>query len=187
MICECRWLAIAVACLFTGLACFRTPMDEQQASGSGGGITRFGGMTIGTENFGGNGGVSSSSPAGPGGSGVGGTSGSTGGASSSAGTTGTTVPQGVSAATGSMTVARNDHTATLLPNGQVLIAGGLDERSHVLASAELYDPAAGKFTATGELTAARRNHTATLLPNGRVLIAGGGKRTAGLASAELYQ
>jgi len=67
-----------------------------------------------------------------------------------------------------MTVARQSHTATLLPNEMVLIAGG-DE----FDSAELYDPNAGTFAATGSMTVARQSHTATLLPNGKVLIVGG--------------
>jgi len=89
----------------------------------------------------------------------------------------TVIPAGFWA-TGSMTVARTNHTATLLSNGKVLIAGGYDG-TKVLASAELYDPAAGTFTATGSMTTARRWHTATLLPNGMVLIVSGSR-------AELY-
>ena len=58
-------------------------------------------------------------------------------------------------------------TATLLQNGQVLIAGG------ETASAELFNPSTGAFTATGSMTVSRSGHTATLLPDGRVLIAGG--------------
>ena len=60
-----------------------------------------------------------------------------------------------------------EQTATLLQNGQVLIAGG------ETASAELFNPSTGKFTATGSMTISRTGHTATLLPDGRVLIAGG--------------
>ena len=88
-------------------------------------------------------------------------------------------------ATGSLATARFVHTATLLPNGKVLVAGGLGA-SGILASAELYDPASGTWTATGSLGAARYDHTATLLPNGKVLVAGGQTTAAALASAELY-
>jgi len=87
----------------------------------------------------------------------------------------------------SMTTARNDHTATLLPDGKVLIAGGSDSNGFSLATAELYDAASGTFTPTGSMTSARQGHTATLLPNGRVLMTGG--LNAALlveASAELY-
>ena len=76
-------------------------------------------------------------------------------------------------ATGSLNTARLDHTATLLPNGKVLVAGGLDSSFNASASAELYDPASGSWTATGSLNTARYFHTATLLPNGKVLVAGG--------------
>ena len=98
------------------------------------------------------------------------------------------VLQGVFVPTGSMTVAREGHTATLLPNGMVLIAGGEDD-SGILASAELYDPADGTFTATGSMTEVRAGHTATLLPNGKVLIASGLANLrvpTGPPSAELY-
>src|ERR1700683_3382482 len=83
---------------------------------------------------------------------------------------------GTFAPTGSMTIARSGHTATLLPNGKVLIAGGYTG-SVQLASAELYDP--GTFAPTGDMTTPRAGNTAVLLPNGKVLIAGG-------LSAELY-
>src|SRR5207247_1734174 len=86
-------------------------------------------------------------------------------------------------ATGSLGTARFDHTATLLPNGKVLVAGGYN--GSPLASAELYDPASGTWTATGSLGAARVEHTATLLPNGKVLVAAGFNGSY-LASAELY-
>ena len=75
--------------------------------------------------------------------------------------------------TGSLNTVRMTHTATLLPNGKVLVAGGYDGGSAYLASAELYDPAAGTWTPTGSLTGARYYHTATLLPDGKVLVAGG--------------
>src|SRR5437762_5899699 len=70
--------------------------------------------------------------------------------------------------TGSLATARNGHTATLLPNGKVLIAGGRNGNSG-LASAELYDPASGTWSATGKIGSAPGRHTATLLPNGEVL------------------
>ena len=88
-------------------------------------------------------------------------------------------------ATGSLGTARDDHTATLLPNGKVLVAGG-ENGSGALASAELYDPATGTWSATGSLATARDYHTATLLPNGKVLVAGGFNGSGDLASAELY-
>jgi hypothetical protein len=79
--------------------------------------------------------------------------------------------------TGSLANARSGHTATLLPNGKVLAAGGFG-----LASAELYDPASGTWTVTGKLINRRFSHTATLLPNGKVLVAFGYSEP----SAELY-
>jgi hypothetical protein len=102
--------------------------------------------------------------------------------------------------TGSMASRRVWHNLTLLPSGMVLVAGGetdsCTERSCVfagsLATAELYDPAAGAFVATGSMTAARETHTATLLKNGKVLIAGGvsyggiGIYYGATATAELY-
>ena len=88
-------------------------------------------------------------------------------------------------ATGSMTTPRYGHTATLLPNGLVLIAGGELSNNLSLASAELYNPATGTSTATGNMTTGRGLHTATLLPNGLVLIAGG-YYAGNLSSAELY-
>ena len=87
--------------------------------------------------------------------------------------------------TGSLNTARASHTSTVLNNGMVLIAGGYN--GNVLASAELYNPAAGTFTPTGSLNTARLYHTATLLNNGMVLIVGGSDKNGNiLASAELY-
>jgi hypothetical protein len=91
---------------------------------------------------------------------------------------------GVFENTGSLVSARTVHTATLLPNGKVLVAGGFDHA--VLASAELYDPASGTWTATSSLAAGRGVHSATLLPSGKVLVVGGYDDPNYLASAELY-
>jgi hypothetical protein len=75
----------------------------------------------------------------------------------------------------------------LLPNGKVLVAGGVASGGVRLASAELYDPASGTWTATGSLATPRNLSTATLLLNGKVLVAGGqGIGFTALASAELY-
>src|SRR6478609_1156308 len=73
----------------------------------------------------------------------------------------------------SMHDRRADHTATLLPDGRVLIAGGMVENGIFLNSAELFDPAKGTFVATANMQSRRVGHSATLLPNGKVLIAGG--------------
>jgi hypothetical protein len=83
-----------------------------------------------------------------------------------------------------MTASRENHTATLLANGKVLVAGGFSISSSYLASAELYDPAARAFAATGSMTGGRVDHTATRLGSGLVLIVGG--NGPGTVSAELY-
>jgi hypothetical protein len=94
---------------------------------------------------------------------------------------------GTFTATGNLLAERTQHTATLLSNGKVLIAGGRKNSPDPVATAEIYDPATGSFTATGPLATARMSHTATLLPNGKVLVAGGsGAEGQTLASAELY-
>ena len=84
--------------------------------------------------------------------------------------------------TGAMNTSRFEHTATLLTNGQVLVAGGADTNAS-LSSAELYDPAIASWTITGSMNNARSSHTATLLTNGQVLVAGGDVIGT---SAELY-
>ncbi len=106
---------------------------------------------------------------------------------------------GTWSATGSMTTVHLNHTATLLPSGKVLVAGGYN-RNYVrgydftywtTAVAELYDPEGGTWSATGSMATARGSHTATLLASGRVLVAAGYNRfpygsPPDLDSAELY-
>lgn len=96
-------------------------------------------------------------------------------------------------ATGTMASPRAFHTATLLNNGKVLVAGGSSAAVNgspsmgALASAELYDPSTGTFSATGSMTDSRMYQSATLLGNGNVLIVGGTDSSGNvLSSAELY-
>ena len=94
--------------------------------------------------------------------------------------------KGTWTATGTMATTHASHTATLLPNGKVLVAGTPYGRDQAF-SAEIYEPATGTWSATGALLKTRFNHTATLLPNGKVLVAGGGdSNLSPLSSAELY-
>ena len=100
-------------------------------------------------------------------------------------------PTGTFTATGAMTIARYGHTATLLNNGKVLIAGGGLRFDLPMANAELYDPTSGTFTLTGFMNTARSFHIASLLPDGRVLIAGGDSGSGenivrGLTTTEVY-
>jgi hypothetical protein len=92
--------------------------------------------------------------------------------------------------TGSLKTAQASETATLLNNGQVLVAGGRQRGNFNLTTAELYNPSTATFSTTGSLNTGRNSHTATLLENGEVLIAGGqaqvGTSVVCLAGAELY-
>jgi WD40 repeat protein len=88
--------------------------------------------------------------------------------------------------TSDMNEPRNGHTATLLPNGLVLLVGGWNLTGRT-ATAELYDPQTGTFGYTGSLMAPRQGLTATLLQDGRVLVAGGDSaRNTSQLTAELY-
>jgi len=84
---------------------------------------------------------------------------------------------GMFVATRTMSNPRCDHTATLLPNGEVLVAGGSDDSGNPLSSAELYDPGTGTFTLLSSMATPRARHTATLLGTGKVLLAGGNAGT----------
>ncbi|MBI1872909.1 MAG: hypothetical protein HYS05_03350 [Acidobacteria bacterium] len=108
-------------------------------------------------------------------------------------------------ATGRMTDRRADHTATLLPDGKVLVAGGhrgdvvyyagdgrvydprFDANITVLRTAELYDPVSGQWRATSDMNASRYGHTAALLANGNVLVAGGWVFGGTCDAAEVYE
>ncbi|MBC8024208.1 MAG: hypothetical protein H7Y14_13870, partial [Burkholderiales bacterium] len=78
-----------------------------------------------------------------------------------------------------MSEPRSSHSATLLADGRVLVAGGA-----AVKSAEIYDPVLGTWTLTGEMVEVRGGHTAVRLPNGKVVFAGGAG--PGNASAELF-
>ncbi len=81
---------------------------------------------------------------------------------------------------------RSGHSATLLPDGRVLIAGGMRRNQDFYKSAELYDPGTGKFQPTGDMNQPRVGHIAVLLVSGKVLVAGGWVGHDGTDSAELY-
>jgi hypothetical protein len=81
---------------------------------------------------------------------------------------------------------RSGHAATLLPNGKVLITGGMRRNQDFYKSAELYDPATGKFRPAGDMSMGRVGHIAVLLGSGKVLIAGGWINRGATDSAELY-
>jgi len=89
--------------------------------------------------------------------------------------------------TGATVVRRFSHTATLMTNGKVLVAGGMERNGVWLDSAELYDPATGRFSETGKMHQERAGAAAILLGNGKILIAGGNDSSGkSLASAEIY-
>ncbi|MGD9643740.1 MAG: kelch repeat-containing protein [Elusimicrobiales bacterium] len=92
---------------------------------------------------------------------------------------------GTFSTTTSISTARTQFCATLLPNGKVLLSGGIQTWEAPTSTAQLYDPAAGTFAATGAMSTTRTLHSATLLPNGKVLVAGG-VSSSRLSTALLY-
>jgi len=74
---------------------------------------------------------------------------------------------------GTMGIPRSAHTMTLLPSGDVLIAGGMLDGGGAVRSFEIFDPRRNAIARGGDMAAARAGHTATPLPDGRVLVAGG--------------
>jgi Galactose oxidase, central domain/Kelch motif len=89
--------------------------------------------------------------------------------------------------TSNLRSGRVSHTATLLGNGKVLVAGGVNESGTVTNTAELYDPVTQTWSNTGGLHWPRASHTATLLPNGKVLLTGGIDSPSDvLQTAEVY-
>jgi N-acetylneuraminic acid mutarotase len=95
---------------------------------------------------------------------------------------------GTWSSTGNMRSARDGHTATLLANGKVLVAGGTSN-GVALASAELYSPIAGTWSSTGSMHMGRTLGRAVLLPNGAVLVVGGCVNdclSATVKDAEIY-
>src|SRR5262249_39807977 len=88
--------------------------------------------------------------------------------------------------TADLNVARKGHTATLLGNGKVLVAGG-DVGGQFLDSAEVYDPITGAWALTANrMPNAREDHTATLLPNGKVLVTGGRNTSGIIRACDIY-
>jgi WD40 repeat protein len=86
-----------------------------------------------------------------------------------------------------MSAVRSGHSATLLKNGKVLIAGGWSNNTIFTDSADLYDPSTNTFTPTGHLNIGRTEHGNLLLPDGRVILAGGfGETLDGSVSMEIY-
>jgi hypothetical protein len=93
---------------------------------------------------------------------------------------------GLFTVTGSLLVGRESATATLLNNGNVLIAGGFEFPADVLPEAEVYNSSTGIFSATGSMGTPRNLHSALLLADGTVLVIGGDDGSTALASAEIY-
>jgi N-acetylneuraminic acid mutarotase len=85
-----------------------------------------------------------------------------------------------------MNQARYLHTATVLLDGKISVAGGLGVNSGYLNTAELYDPSTGDWTTVNNMTFLRYGHTASVLPDGKVLVTGGSDGRHYLNTTELY-
>lgn len=94
---------------------------------------------------------------------------------------------GTLVSTGTPEAARFSHTATLLPDNRVLIAGGMQRNGVWLDSAEIYEPASGRFLPAGKMHSPRAGAMGVLLPSGKVLIAGGTDGSGkSLRTTEIY-
>ena len=80
---------------------------------------------------------------------------------------------GIWSPTGSLHTPREYHQANLLPNGQVVVTGGIIDYDHDVRDGELYNPVTGAWSKGGALLIRRRLNTATLLQDGTVLVSGG--------------
>jgi hypothetical protein len=87
---------------------------------------------------------------------------------------------------GSTVIDRAGHSATLLPSGDVLIAGGSGSFGFTRL-VEIFNPATGEFERTGDLVSGRAYQVAVALPNGSALLAGGINDSGFLATTEIYQ
>lgn len=88
---------------------------------------------------------------------------------------------------GNMLTPRHSHTATLLPNSKVLLAGGHGPNNTALAASELYDPQSQTFSQASDMLTARENQRAVILPEGRVFMSGGKNlSSAALSNAEIF-
>ena len=96
------------------------------------------------------------------------------------------VASGTWTLTSSLNYARNSHTATILPNGKVLVVGGNIGFGNYVSASEIYDPITETWAITGSPANIRSDHTATMLPNGQVLVTGGRFFHTYLNSAEVF-
>jgi hypothetical protein len=87
---------------------------------------------------------------------------------------------------GTMSSPRSEHTATLLPSGEVLVAGGNPEQDESLASVDVYVPGTGRWTSAPSMLVARAQHEATVLDGGAVLVTGGIGNNGHLNTVEKY-